>query len=182
MSSQRPGERASDGPSGNDGRAAETGPSDKGTAATKTTEANAAETDAMLAMAYADGELDSAARAAFEARWTKEPALALLVANERRLAVVAREFAPPEPLELEWQRLERSALQRAGRRASWSVLVLGLGALTGSAGAFVWTSGLPLAARIGVSALVLGLLGLLALTLHNRLRTRHLDPYVNVKR
>jgi anti-sigma factor RsiW len=138
--------------------------------------------DELLVMAYVDDELDRAARAELESRLVREPALARTLAEQRRVAVAARECAPPEPLESEWRRRESSLAQRGSRGVAWLAIVAGL-VLVGGAGAYaVWTSSWSLAARVGVLALGGGALVFFALTLHNRLATRHLDPYVDVKR
>ena len=83
--------------------------------------------DELLAMAYADGELLGTERAHFEQRLAAEPALAREVAQLKRLEVLARHAAPPEPMDHEWERLARSGGQRGLWSAGW--LFFGAGVL-----------------------------------------------------
>src|SRR5690606_2095502 len=90
------------------------------------------------AMAYADGELSPQAVREFETRLAREARLRVLVADQQRIAVLAREAAPAEPLELSSLVVERSvpmsALAFLGRALialgfAWSLLWLALSAL-----------------------------------------------------
>jgi hypothetical protein len=138
--------------------------------------------DELLAMAYVDGELDLAARAAFDARLVHEPALAREVSALRALEVLARRAAPPEPQDHEWARIARSPLQRALLPLAWAAIAL---SAVGLAGWALWaecTCGLALLPKLCVLGLELGLLALLALHAKNRLRTLPYDPYTKVKR
>ncbi len=139
-------------------------------------------TDELLAMAYVDGELAHEARAAFEARLALEPALAAEVAAQRHLGILAREVAPPEPLELERLRVEVSA----PARALW-IVGFALVLLSGVYFLFCEVCALgdfglqpPLAGVVVLLALGLVLLAYRAWRI--RARTRHLDPYRDVKR
>jgi len=133
-------------------------------------------------MAYADGELSPEAERVFEARLAAEPRLRVLVADQRRIAVLAREAAPSEPLELASIEVERGAplplLAFAGR----ALLVLaGLWAVLWLCCACFEITGRPPIAGAAL-ALVLGL-GLLALrAVLVRRATAHLDPYRDLRR
>jgi anti-sigma factor RsiW len=138
--------------------------------------------DEMLAMAYADGELDEAAAAAFEARLASEPALARELAELRQLAVLARRIAPPEPADYEWRRLEAEWLHGGGQ--SFGLLLLALAAL-GLGGCAIWwlfASALPIAVKVFAWAGLVGILLLLGLAIRARRRTLPFDPYTQVKR
>lgn len=138
--------------------------------------------DELLAMAYVDGELEPAARQAFEARLASEPALLREVAALRELELLARNAVAAEPLDFAWKRLERELLQRAGWRVGWTVLSI---AVLGILGLGLWS---VLQAELSplAKALILGLLGslllLFALTLRARLRTLPYDPYKEIQR
>ena len=138
--------------------------------------------DELLAMAYADGELTDDARRELEDRLPREPALGRLVAQYRRLEIVARQAAPPEPMDHEWRRLERDAAQRAGQGLGWALLVIGGAGLIGFGGWGLWASDLPLAAKLLLGALLAGGILLLGTTLRARLRTLPYDPYTEVER
>jgi anti-sigma factor RsiW len=138
--------------------------------------------DQLLAMAYADGQLEPGARAAFEQRLAHEPALAAEVTDLRRIALLARALAPPEPQDHEWRRLRADPWHRLLTRGGTLLLVVGLSLelillLTGTQD------------RLGAEALLLtggaGVIGfLLLLTAAWRWRARNLpyDPYVEVQR
>lgn len=138
--------------------------------------------DQILAMAYADGELAGSARAEFEARLAGDAALALEVAAQKRLHVLARHAAGPEPMDHEWDRIARSGVQRAGLGLAWTLILIG------SLGLLAWAvveelrSNLSLVPKISIALLLAGLTALFLLTLRNRLRTMPYDPYTQVKR
>ena len=138
--------------------------------------------DELLAMAYADGELAPDERRAFEARLAAEPALAREVAELRSLELLARRAAGPEPIDIEWRRIEASPLTRASRALAWSAIGLGALALAGWAALAVARSELDPAAKLGLLALAVGFAVLLLLALRARLRTRRYDPYREVRR
>lgn len=138
--------------------------------------------DELLAMAYADGELGADERAEFAARMAAEPELSREVVRHQRLAVLARRFAPPEPMDHEWKRIERSPVQRAGRLGRW-MIVAGLAGLacTGLYALFASPSAsLPVKILAGVAALGLALA--VGAAFHARMRTRAADAYTEVER
>ena len=138
--------------------------------------------DELLAMAYVDGELPPEARAAFEVRLDREPALVREVAAQQRLAVLARAAMPREPIDREWRAIERSSLTRLGLPLGWTLLALG------GVGLAVWCACEVACAPIGITpkiltaALASGLLLLFLLAVRARLRTKPFDPYDGVQR
>lgn len=138
--------------------------------------------DELFAMAYADGELQGAEREAFERRLAERADLRLAVAHQRRLAVLARNAAGPEPMDHEWRALARDPLQRAGLGLGWALLLGGLALGLGWGLYAVWTSELAPALRLGLCAAALGFALLLGGALRARLRTRANDPYTELQR
>lgn len=136
----------------------------------------------LLAMAYADGELPPEEAREFERLLETRGDLRTDVARARRLAVLARQAAGPEPMDAEWARLARDPLQRAGLGLGWTLLA-SAAAFTFGWGAFaVWNSSLALFAKLALSAAVLGLALLFAAAVRARLRTRAFDPYTEIRR
>lgn len=138
--------------------------------------------DELLAMAYADDELDPAARAEFEARLAREPALGREVTEQLRLHLLAREVAPSEPEDHEWARILRSRSRRWMLTAAWIFIVVDVAFLIGLGLYEFLESGAPLAFK---GAVVLGLGAFLAwfvLVVRARVRTLPYDPYTQVKR
>jgi len=136
----------------------------------------------ILAMAYADGELAEGERREFEALLATRGDLALEVVRFRRLEVLARRAAGPEPMDLEWSRLEAEPLHRAGRRVGWFLLGGGLAVLLGWC---IWTliaGDIGLVPKLGLAALLAGAALLLALAVRARLCTRAYDPYAEIRR
>lgn len=138
--------------------------------------------DQLLAMAFVDGELAPEARADFERRLAREPALRREVSALRELELLARAAAPKEPLEHEWAALAREPLQRGALGLGW--LLLGAGVLGGGVYAALELAlcDAPLALKLVLAALAGGLALLLGAVLRARLRTLHLDPYRRVER
>ena len=138
--------------------------------------------DELLAMAYVDGELEAGARREFEDRLGHENALLAEVAQLKELNLLARQLAPPEPMDHEWRRLDADWVHRGGRTGG--LWLLGAGAMGLAACVLVWlfTSPLHLAAKACAGAVVVGLLLLFLTTLRARLRTLPYDPYTKVKR
>lgn len=138
--------------------------------------------DELLSMAYADGELESAARVEFEARLAREPELAREVTAQRRLGLLARAVAPAEPEDHEWARLARSPWRARGFYVAWALILIGV---VGAAciGEFeLVRSDVPTVLKWFLSALGAGIVLLFCLVLRGRLRTRVYDPYTEVKR
>ncbi|MEY2784159.1 MAG: hypothetical protein RL277_363 [Planctomycetota bacterium] len=138
--------------------------------------------DALLAMAYADRELSGEALRRFELRLAEEPELARVVSEHQRLAVLARNARPVEPMDPEWARLRRSPLQRALRGAGLLLITLGLALLSGVAFWRLMHTDLPPALKLGSAAALLGTLLYFAAIARARWRTRAYDPYRNVRR
>jgi len=138
--------------------------------------------DQILAMAFADGELEGAARIEFEARLARDPALALEVTAQKRLHLLAREAAGPEPMDHEWKRIESSRAHRSARGLAWTLIATGSFGLAGWAIAEELRSGLPVVPKISIALLLAGLAMLFLITLRNRLRTMPYDPYTQIKR
>lgn len=138
--------------------------------------------DELLAMAYADGELAPDAARTFEERARREPALAREVAELRRLQVLAREAAGPEPMDSEWERIARSGAHRTSLSLGFLLLLVGVLGVGSWAMFELWFADLPLAAKLSISAFVAGFLVLLAQTLRARMRTLPYDSYTKVKR
>lgn len=138
--------------------------------------------DQLLAMAYADGELDAADRRAFESRLASDPALALEVAQHKKLDLLARSVAPPEPMDHEWRRIEASPLHKTGLDLGWNLVLFGL------VGLYLWglltvvSSPMHLILKALVTALMVGLGILFLIVLRARWRTQDLDPYTEVRR
>lgn len=139
--------------------------------------------DQLLAMAYADGELGAAERAAFQARLAREPELRREVARHHSLEVLARRLAPPEPLDHEWQRLALDPLQRGTVGLGWLAFAVGALGLAGLAfWRFVSDDSIDAVERGLVASFVVGAGALLAAAVRARLRTLPFDPYRNVER
>lgn len=134
------------------------------------------------AMAYADGELSGPARREFENLMATRPDLGREVTRLKRLEILARQAAGPEPMDGEWARLAADPVHRGG-------LGLGLGLLClGGSGLFLWSlfellrSDLPLLSKVCLGGLFGGALLLLCVTVRARLRTLPFDPYTEIKR
>lgn len=138
--------------------------------------------DELTAMAFADGELGAAEHAAFELRLADDPRLAREVARYRSLQVLARQVAPPEPMDFEWRRLARDPLQRALTFGGWLLAALGALVLVAWGEYVVAISDMPLVPKLALGGLVLGIALLFAAAIRERLRTRAYDPYTEVQR
>jgi len=138
--------------------------------------------DQLLAMAYADGELNDAGRAEVEQRLKQDSKLGREVADYRALQILGRQLAPPEPMDFEWERLAADPVQRGGVGLGWVAL------LTGSVGfgsygvVEVVRSDMPAVPKALVLSFILGFSLLLLFTLRARLRTLPFDPYRSVQR
>lgn len=138
--------------------------------------------DELLAMAYADGELTEEAAAAFRLRLAKEPALSRAVAEHERLAVIARQIAPPEPMDHEWNRIESETTSRAWAGLAWALTFVGGLGVGGWACMELVRSDMGTVPKALGLAVIVGLVLLFMLTLRNRLRTLPYDPYSEVER
>lgn len=134
------------------------------------------------AMAFADGELAGPARREFEELMTSRPDLAREVTQLKRLEVMARQAAGPEPMDGEWARLAADPLQRGARGLGLCLLLLIPTGLFLWSGFEVLRSDLPLLGKVCVSGLILGAVLLLGATVRARLRTLPFDPYTEIKR
>jgi len=139
--------------------------------------------DELLAMAYADGELDADTRAAFEARLGSDSDLALQVTHQQRLNLLMREMAPPEPKDTEWARLARDPLHKSGLGTGFSLMLVGAFGVLGLTGWGILTSDAisPLW-KLTLIALAVGALALFLTVLRARLRTLPYDPYTSIQR
>lgn len=135
------------------------------------------------AMAYVDGELDPEAARAFEARLASDPWLQREVSQLQGLAVIARQVAPPEPVDHEWARIDTDPLQRTASGAGFALALVG--SLLGLAW-LAWAVGtaddVPLVAKAIVLATGGGLALVFLTVLRRRLRSLPYDPYTKVKR
>lgn len=138
--------------------------------------------DQLLAMAYADGELDQSENQAFEARLAAEPELAREVAQHLSLAVMARRLAPPEPMDYEWQRLDRDPFHRAGSGLGWLLLSISVVGLSLWGMVEIVLSDLEVVPKSLVLSLLTGSIILLLATARARLRTLPFDRYTGVER
>lgn len=139
--------------------------------------------DELLAMAYVDGELDRATRAEMDRRMASEPALAREVAELKRLEVIARQTAPPEPMDHEWNRLKRGLVHRGGHFVGFLLLALGsLGLAAWGVIGVLRDEETELTGKVLLSLLILGALTLFLVVLRGRLRTLPYDPYTEVQR
>ena len=138
--------------------------------------------DELLAMAYVDGELTSAARGEFEQRLGRERGLRREVAALQELELLARAAAPKEPMDHEWEALARDPVQRGALGLGWALLALGLVGLGLFALAELCLCDAPLVLKICLAAVLVGGGFLLGATLRARRRTQLLDPYRKVRR
>jgi anti-sigma factor RsiW len=138
--------------------------------------------DELMAMAYADGELLGSERESFEQRLAAEPDLGRAVADYRELEIMARQMAPPEPADHEWERLSGELGQRAGLSLGHGLILLGAVGLLGLAAVEWAQSDMKLLPKALTGALGLGIIVLAALVARGRLRSLPFDPYRKVKR
>lgn len=133
-------------------------------------------------MAYADGELTDEARREFEHSLQSDPELRLEVAELKRLEVLARQFAPKEPLDYEWEKIRSEPVHVAGTGAGWSFAIVGV------MGGILWLlyeaacSEFAVAFKLCLFSAVGGFFLLLGMTLRGRLRTLPHDPYRDLQR
>jgi hypothetical protein len=104
------------------------------------------------------------------------------VADYRKLEIMARQMAPPEPADHEWTRLSSELGQRAGLRLSHGLILLGAVGLLGLAAVEWAQSDMEPVRKALMGALGLGIIVLAALVARARLRSLPFDPYRKVKR
>jgi len=138
--------------------------------------------DELLAMAYADGELAAPARDEFEQRLAREPALRREVSALRDLELLARQAAPKELADHEWEALAREPLQRATLGLGAGLLIAGLLALAAFGVYTLLVAELAPLVRWPLVALLLGGTLLFGAVLRGRLRTLPHDPYRKIQR
>jgi anti-sigma factor RsiW len=138
--------------------------------------------DELLVMAYVDDELADEQRSTFQNRLADEPELARQVAAYRKLEILTRQMAPPEPRDHEWHKLEREPEQRHGHPLGWMLVLLGTVGLGLWLFAFVLGSTLDPWAKACLLSLGLGLTLLLFLRWRRGARLAPYDPYTEVRR
>ena len=139
--------------------------------------------DELLAMAYVDGELADDARTEFEARLASEPALLREVAELKKLEVIARQTAPPEPIDHEWKRLEKEVVHAGGHFLGFLLAALGTLGLAGWGMLEVFRDDeLTLVPKLLIGMTIGGFAVLFLVILRARLRTLPYDPYTEVQR
>ena len=138
--------------------------------------------DELLAMAYADGQLSGDSLRGFEARLSSESLLAREVSEYRALEILAREMAPPEPMDYEWERLSVDPVHSLGNKIGWTLFVVGILGVFGFQFVELLQSELTLLPKLLWLSVLTGITTLLLLTVRTRLRTLPYDPYRKVKR
>jgi anti-sigma factor RsiW len=138
--------------------------------------------DELLAMAYVDDQLDHDARREFELRLSKEEHLAAEVVALRRLDLIARTAAPPEPIDFAWKRVDESPSQVGAVGAGWIATCLGSLGLAGIAIQLILQAQIPLWERASIALFVGGLTLLFLSVAWRRWKVRNMDPYTSVKR
>lgn len=138
--------------------------------------------DDLLVMAYVDDELAADQRKLLQSRLAKEPELARQVAVYQKLAVLAQQVAPPEPMDLEWERIRKSPAHRSGLSLGWLLLTGGVLGLLAWGCYSVLVSDLSMPAKLFFAAAGSGFGVLLLIRLRDRLRLIPFDPYTEVQR
>lgn len=136
----------------------------------------------LLAMAYVDGELDEAARAAFEKELATREDLRREVTQLKRLELLARRAAPPEPMDHEWKKLAAEPLHQGSTVLGFLALAIGAIGLAGWGVYSILASELELLPKVLFALLCGGGLVLFLVTLRGRLRTLPFDPYTEIER
>jgi anti-sigma factor RsiW len=135
-----------------------------------------------LMMARLDGELTGEDGRELDRLIAADPALAVELTRLARVKEVTSMVALRTPSEEVWDGYWTGTYRRAERGFGW--LLVGAGALV-LAGWWLWhlleslwaDSGTPVAIRLAVFAVVLGMLVLLVSVIRERLFTRRHDPY-----
>ena len=139
--------------------------------------------DELLAMAYADGELEPEARREAAKRIAEDDAFALRVAHYQRLDVTTRTAISHEPQDTARAELPREPLQRATISLGWMSATVGFIAF------YAWVfyeilqneemSGAP---KVFLLCAAGGLFLLFLSVLRGRLRELPYDPYTDIER
>lgn len=139
--------------------------------------------DELLAMAYADGELEPEARREAAKRIAEEDAFALRVAHYQRLDVTTRTAISHEPQDTARAKLANEPLQRATVSLGWMSATVGFIAF------YAWVfyeilqneemSGAP---KVFLLCAAGGLFLLFLSVLRGRLRELPYDPYTDIER
>ncbi len=134
--------------------------------------------------ALVDGELPPAEAAAVREHLAACPTCRAEEAELRRLREeVARHLAPPAVDEEEWGEMARTVVSRQARRLGWGLLLPAVLVLVGGGlGMFFVDPEVPTWVRIGVGALVGGLVALFVSALADRLEARRHERYEEVER
>ncbi len=136
----------------------------------------------LMAMAYVDGELVPEQRREFELLLARRADLTLAVAQFERLAVMARQCVPPEPLDAQWRALDADPSQRVLLGLGRALMGLGL------AVGLVWLvlelaqSSIAPVCKLALGSLAVGFALLVVAFLRARARLRALDPYTDIER
>jgi len=138
--------------------------------------------DELLTMAYVDGELGPDERRELESRMANEPQLVRQVAEYKGLELIARQMAPKEPQDYEWERLARDPAQRSGTLLGFLALAVGLLGLAGWAVFQVAVADIELVPKLLLGSAVGGFTLLFLVVLRARLRLLPTDPYTKVQR
>jgi anti-sigma factor RsiW len=138
--------------------------------------------DELLVMAYVDDELAEDQRQLLQERLAKEPELAQQVAVYQKLAILANQMAPPEPHDLEWNRLKSDPVHQGTVGLGWILLAGGLIALFALLMALVIDSELSSLIKVLLIAPISGFLLLTLVRLRDRIKLAPFDPYTEVKR
>ncbi len=138
--------------------------------------------DELLGMAYVDDELVPQQREQLEQRLANEPELLRQVTAYQKLEVLARHNAPPEPTDLEWERILDSSIHQAGTRTGWTLLCAGMIGLFLLGCIATLQADLDAVTKALILAPLLGFTVLLSIRFRDRQRLIPFDPYTEVKR
>ena len=140
-----------------------------------------------LLTAYADGELDSDERERVERLLDEDPELQAELDSIRNLTRLTQNIRLAEPEQEVWNMYWANVYNRLERGIGW--IMLSVGAILIATYAawhylsdFLLNADVPLIARIGVSAAVLGAIVLLVSALRERLFIRKKERYEEIER
>ncbi len=136
----------------------------------------------LRAMAYADGELSDDETREFERKMIDDPKLAREVAQLKRLEVLSRQVAGPEPMDAEWKRLAEDPWQQTGTNVGYAALLIAAVGLALCMVVGIAVAEISVLVKVLLLLVVGGFTLLLVLTLRARLRTLPYDPYTKVQR